>query len=81
MLMLGTLHYTSRGVDLLASLGNYNLLFTLNKNMRRLVFLIISSTPSLKIYCTNFKPLFLAESTSFHCFSVFLTLLIACFVS
>ena len=38
----------------------------------KLTFLIISSTPSLKKYRTNFKPLFLAGSTYFARFSVYL---------
>ena len=36
------------GVDLLASLGKRNYLFTQNKSMKQLPLLIISSTPSLK---------------------------------
>ena len=34
--------------------------------MKQLAFLIVSSTPSLKKFCTYFKLLILAESTYFH---------------
>ena len=44
--------------------------------MKQLVLLIMSSTPSLKIYSTNFKPLFLAKFTYFHNFPyVYLSLI------
>ena len=33
--------------------------------MKQLAFLTISSTPTPKKYCTNFKPLFQVESTYF----------------
>ena len=36
------------------------------KLQKRLAFLIISSSPSLKNVAQNFKPLVLAESTYFH---------------
>ena len=67
MLKLGRLHYTSRGSDLLTSLGNCSYSHTCDYIMKQPAFLIKSSTP----YCTIFKPLFLAESTSFHFFSYF----------
>ena len=48
MLKLGRLYYTSREVDLLASLGTCNSSCTWYTIMKQLVFLIISSTPFLK---------------------------------
>ena len=38
-----------------------NQLYTWNEMRKQLAFLITSSTPSLKKYCTTFNPLFLAE--------------------
>ena len=48
MLKLGRLYCTSKGVDLLASLGNRDWLLTWNKCMKQLAFLIISTTPFLE---------------------------------
>ena len=70
MLKLGRLYYTSRGFDLLTSLKKCNWLFTWNK--------LYESTciPHHFLYsisekcCTNFKPLFLVESTNFHHFPI-----------
>jgi hypothetical protein len=65
-LKLGKLCYTSRWFDLLTFLGKCNKLLTRNKITKQRAFLIISSTPSLKNYDTNFKPLFLVELANFH---------------
>ena len=56
MFRLGRLYCTSReeGLDLLASLRICNYLFTKNKIMKQLAFLIISSSPSLKNTAQNF---------------------------
>ena len=45
---VGRLQYTNKGVDLLATLGKCSYLFTRNKFTKKLAFLIILSTPTLK---------------------------------
>ena len=51
----GVLYCTSRGFDLLASLGICNYLITMNNITKQLEYIIISSTPSLKKMLYKFQ--------------------------
>lgn len=64
----GVFYCTSRGFVLLASLGICTYLITMNNIIKQLEFIIITSTPSLKKYHTNFKPSFMAKLAFFHRF-------------
>jgi hypothetical protein len=63
MLKLERLYCTSRGFDLLASLGERDQLFTRNKIMIQHAFLVVSFTSSLKNIAHFFEPPFMTELT------------------
>ena len=65
MLKAWRLYYTSR-LDLLVSLGKCNQLITWNTFYETTFIPQYFLYSISKKYCTNFKPLFMAESTYFH---------------